>query len=330
MEEQYNKSLLVWDRRPPLAGASSGPTTEELRRGPWTVDEDLLLVNYVAQHGQGRWNALARSAGLKRTGKSCRFRWLNYLRPDVRRGNITPEEQLIIVELHSRWGNRWSKIARFLPGRTDNEIKNYWRTRVQKHVKQLRCDASSRAFKDAMRRLCMQTASFASASTSPGLLSNSWRPATETATTMVNIASSSEEYYFSPGPPGLLANSWTPATETGTTMVNIASSSEEYYFSPAPPSLLADPWTPAIETGTTMVNGASSSEEYYFSSAPPLQQLSSLGTAIGLEEEIGGGGIEAVLGGEDEWTERHVDCPSNCVGGDWPWSDCLWSDMQII
>ncbi|XP_042436913.1 transcription factor MYB2-like [Zingiber officinale] len=130
-----------------------GPTTEELRRGPWTVDEDLLLVNYVAQHGQGRWNALARSAGLKRTGKSCRFRWLNYLRPDVRRGNITPEEQLIIVELHSRWGNRWSKIARFLPGRTDNEIKNYWRTRVQKHVKQLRCDASSRAFKDAMRRL---------------------------------------------------------------------------------------------------------------------------------------------------------------------------------
>lgn len=62
MEEEYNKSLLAWDTRPPLAEASS-EGTEEIRRGPWTVDEDLLLINYVAQHGQGRWNALARSAG---------------------------------------------------------------------------------------------------------------------------------------------------------------------------------------------------------------------------------------------------------------------------
>jgi myb proto-oncogene protein len=71
-------------------------------------------------------------AGLNRTGKSCRLRWLNYLRPDVRRGNITPEEHELIVELQGRWGNRWSKIARHLPGRTDNEIKNFWRTKVQK------------------------------------------------------------------------------------------------------------------------------------------------------------------------------------------------------
>ncbi|KAI3707628.1 hypothetical protein L6452_26255 [Arctium lappa] len=128
---------------------------EDLRRGPWTVEEDFTLINYIAHHGEGRWNSLARCAGLKRTGKSCRLRWLNYLRPDVRRGNITLEEQLLILELHSRWGNRWSKIAQHLPGRTDNEIKNYWRTRVQKHAKQLKCDVNSKQFKDTMRYLWM-------------------------------------------------------------------------------------------------------------------------------------------------------------------------------
>ncbi|KAI0518598.1 hypothetical protein KFK09_006034 [Dendrobium nobile] len=117
-------------------GKQKSSVEEELRRGPWTVEEDLILTNYISKHGEGRWNSLAKCAGLKRTGKSCRLRWLNYLRPDVRRGNITAEEQFLILELHSRWGNRWSKIAQHLPGRTDNEIKNYWRTRVQKHANQ--------------------------------------------------------------------------------------------------------------------------------------------------------------------------------------------------
>ncbi|CAL4991035.1 unnamed protein product [Urochloa decumbens] len=137
------------------AEEAGGGAETELRRGPWTVDEDLTLINYIAEHGEGRWNALARAAGLKRTGKSCRLRWLNYLRPDVKRGDFTADEQLLILDLHSRWGNRWSKIAAQLPGRTDNEIKNYWRTRVQKHAKQLNCDVNSKRFKDAMRFLWM-------------------------------------------------------------------------------------------------------------------------------------------------------------------------------
>ncbi|XP_050236194.1 transcription factor MYB78-like [Mercurialis annua] len=129
--------------------------SSDIRKSPWTVEEDAVLTEYVNIHGEGRWNAVSKCAGLKRTGKSCRLRWLNYLRPDVRRGNITLQEQLLILQLHSRWGNRWSKIAQFLPGRTDNEIKNYWRTRVQKQAKQLKCDVNSKQFRDAMRYIWM-------------------------------------------------------------------------------------------------------------------------------------------------------------------------------
>ncbi|XP_042466968.1 transcription factor MYB59-like [Zingiber officinale] len=87
--------------------------------------------------------SLRAAAGLNRTGKSCRMRWLNYLHPSLKRGRMTPQEEGLILELHSRWGNRWSRIARRLPGRTDNEIKNYWRTHMRKKAQEQRKSLSA-------------------------------------------------------------------------------------------------------------------------------------------------------------------------------------------
>ncbi|XP_061366260.1 transcription factor MYB78-like [Gastrolobium bilobum] len=138
-----------------LSGAYRSEEEMLITKGPWTEEEDSVLFNYITVHGEGQWNSVARSAGLKRTGKSCRLRWLNYLHPSVRRGNITLQEQLLILDLHSRWGNRWSKIAEQLPGRTDNEIKNYWRTRVVKQANRLKCDINSKQFRDTLRFVWM-------------------------------------------------------------------------------------------------------------------------------------------------------------------------------
>ncbi|XP_031378550.1 transcription factor MYB1-like isoform X1 [Punica granatum] len=152
-------------------GRSPCCSKEGLNRGAWTAQEDKILCDYIKAHGEGRWRNLPKRAGLKRCGKSCRLRWLNYLRPDIKRGNISPDEEELIIRLHKLLGNRflfgltqiiivsclvighfflragsqsydflsslslisrWSLIAGRLPGRTDNEIKNYWNTNLGK------------------------------------------------------------------------------------------------------------------------------------------------------------------------------------------------------
>ncbi|CAM6106701.1 unnamed protein product [Calypogeia fissa] len=111
-----------------------------LNRGPWTREEDLKLTEYITRHGEGCWRTLPKSAGLLRCGKSCRLRWINYLRPDLKRGNISEEEDQLIITLHTLLGNRWALIAGRLPGRTDNEIKNYWNTHLKKKLRSMGID----------------------------------------------------------------------------------------------------------------------------------------------------------------------------------------------
>ncbi|WVY94783.1 hypothetical protein V8G54_033871 [Vigna mungo] len=132
-------------------GGEGGGKLEEviLKKGPWAAAEDAVLIDYVTKHGEGNWNAVQRNTGLNRCGKSCRLRWANHLRPNLKKGAFSPEEEKLIIELHSQFGNKWARMAALilnsvslvaaatqLPGRTDNEIKNYWNTRIKRRQRQ--------------------------------------------------------------------------------------------------------------------------------------------------------------------------------------------------
>ncbi|KAK3417311.1 hypothetical protein EUGRSUZ_H03057 [Eucalyptus grandis] len=134
-----------------------------LKKGPWTPEEDQKLFSYIQKHGHPNWRALPKHAGLLRCGKSCRLRWTNYLRPDIKRGNFSSEEEETIIKLHEMLGNRWSAIVAKLPGRTDNEIKNVWHTRLKKRVKQ----------KQANHHPSTASASASSSAATPALSINS-------------------------------------------------------------------------------------------------------------------------------------------------------------
>uniref|UniRef100_A0A6N2LG46 Myb-related protein 123 n=1 Tax=Salix viminalis TaxID=40686 RepID=A0A6N2LG46_SALVM len=138
-------------------GRSPCCSKEGLNRGAWTALEDKILTAYIRTHGEGKWRNLPKRAGLKRCGKSCRLRWLNYLRPDIKRGNISNDEEELIVRLHKLLGNRWSLIAGRLPGRTDNEIKNYWNTTLGKKASAQSSPQSKQTSQSLKKRAVDQT-----------------------------------------------------------------------------------------------------------------------------------------------------------------------------
>ncbi|XAR51478.1 hypothetical protein NMG60_11006112 [Bertholletia excelsa] len=115
----------------------------DTNKGAWTKQEDQKLINYIRTHGEGSWSTLPKAAGLHRCGKSCGLRWINYLRPDIKHGNFGQDEEDLIIKLHALLGNRWSLIAGRLPGRTDNEVKNYWNSCIKRKLIKMGIDPNN-------------------------------------------------------------------------------------------------------------------------------------------------------------------------------------------
>ncbi|OIT26936.1 PREDICTED: transcription factor WER-like [Nicotiana attenuata] len=107
---------------------------EEIKKGAWSWEEDQKLKDYIMRYGIWNWSNMPRFAGLSRTGKSCRIRWMNYLHPEVKKGPFSIEERETVIKMYQQLGTRWSAIAAKLPGRTDKDVKNFFYTHLKKHL----------------------------------------------------------------------------------------------------------------------------------------------------------------------------------------------------